>query len=87
MRYKMPGGEDASKRQSSRCEDICGLLEYLKWREGYDQSDKKGKLGFLFCSAFGVENSKIQSIENDLLADGLIRSSYCYDDFVMPMEG
>ena len=78
---KMPGGEDASKRQSSRCKDVCGLLEYLNWKDNYESSDRSGQLGFLFCTAFGVD-SKIKEIENDLRADSLIRSTYCYDDFV-----
>jgi hypothetical protein len=79
---KMPGGEDASKRQSSRCEDVCGLLEYLNWREDYEASNRSGQLGFLFCMAFDVNDSSIKGLEDDLMADSLIRSTYCYDDFV-----
>ena len=82
----MPGGERAAVRQSNRCEDVCGLLEYLSWREEYEESDREGQLGFLFCAAWGVENSEIRQISNDLVADSLIRSTYCYDDFVVPTK-
>ena len=77
----MEGGEDASKRQSSRCRDVCGLIEYLSWREDYEESDRSGQLGFLFCAAYGVDDDAIRKM-NDLRADSLIRSTYCYDDFV-----
>lgn len=78
----MPGGERAAVRQSNRCEDVCGLLEYLSWRESYEDSDREGQLGFLFCTAWNIENPEIRQISNDLVADSLIRSTYCYDDFV-----
>lgn len=77
----MEDGECAELRQSSRNEDVVGLLEYLDWRENYVQSDKEGQLGFLFCMAFDVD-SEIRDIKDDLIADSLIRSTYCYDDFV-----
>jgi hypothetical protein len=77
----MQGGERAEVRQSPRCKDVVGLLKYLDWREEYDQSDKEGQLGFLFCMAFDID-SEIRDIEDDLIADSLIRSTYCYDDFI-----
>lgn len=82
----MPGGERAAVRQSSRCKDVCGLLEYLSWREDYEESDREGHLGFLFCAAWGVENSEIRQTSDDLVADSLIRSTYCYDDFVVSIK-
>jgi len=78
----MKGGERAAVRQSSRCEDVCGVIEYLNWREEYEESDREGQLGFLFCMAFDVDDSEIRDLDNDLMADSLIRSTYCYDDFV-----
>lgn len=84
---KMPGGECAEVRQSSRCEDVVGLLEYLNWREEYEDSDKEGQLGFLFCMAFDVDNPGIQNLDDDLMADSLIRATYCYDDFVKEGTG
>lgn len=77
----MPGGERASARQSSRCRDVVGLIEYLNWREDYEQSDREGDLGFLFCAAYDVD-SEIRNFDDDTIVDGLIRSTYCYDDFV-----
>jgi hypothetical protein len=62
--------------------NVVGLLEYLSWRESYEKSDKSGKLGFLFCMAFDVDNPGIRETEDDLTADSLIRRKYCYDDFV-----
>ena len=82
----MPGGERAEKRQSSRCEDVCGVLEYLHWRRDYEESEKEGQLGFLFCMAFGVDDPDIRSLDDDLMADSLIRSTYCFDDFVAPPQ-
>jgi hypothetical protein len=79
----MPGGENASKRQSPKCEDICGFLEYKKnFLDPYKNSDKEGQLGFLFCIAFGVDAPEIKEIEDDRMADSIIRKRYCYDDFV-----
>lgn len=82
----MPGGECADVRQSSRCEDVVGLLEYLDWRDEYRQSDREGQLSMLFCAAFQVDAPALQDIEDDLIADSLIRSTYCYDDFVADVE-
>ncbi len=81
----MENGERAAVRQSSRCKDVCGVIEYLNWRREYEESDSQGQLGFLFCAAFGVENSDIRKLDNDQMADSLIRSTYCYDDFVNSM--
>lgn len=78
----MEGGERAAVRQSRRCEDVCGLIEYLVWRKEYDESDREGQLGFLFCMAFDVGDSDIRDLNDDLMADSLIRCTYCYDDFV-----
>lgn len=78
----MPGGERAEVRQSNRCENAVGLIEYLNWRDQYRQSDREGQLATLFCAAFQVEDSDLQTVKNDSMADSLIRSTYCYDDFV-----
>jgi len=82
MPTQMPGGECADVRQSSRCEDVAGVIEYLNWREEYEDSGREGQLGFLFCMAFDVDDDQIRDLDNDLLADSLIRSTYCYDDLV-----
>lgn len=60
---------------------VLGLIEYLNWKRQYEESGKSGQLGFLFCTAFGVD-SPVRSFDNDAIADGLIRSNYCYDDLV-----
>lgn len=82
MPKQMPGGERAAVRQSNSCEDVAGVIEYLNWRKQYEQSDRDRQLGFLFCMAFDVDDDEIRDLDNDLLADSLIRSTYCYDDFV-----
>lgn len=78
----MENGERAAVRQSSRCEDVCGVIEYLNWRREYEASETEGQLGFLFCAAFEVDAPNIRKLDDDQMADSLIRSTYCYDDFV-----
>jgi hypothetical protein len=76
----MPDGEKADNR------NVVGLLDYLNWRKEYDQSDRDGQLAMLFCAAFEVNDSALQSVEDDATADSLIRTNYCYDDFVADVQ-
>lgn len=62
-------------------EPVLGLIEYLNWKEEYEDSDRSGQLGFLFCAAFDVD-SGVRDISDDVIADGIIRSNYTYDDLV-----
>lgn len=61
---------------------VVGLIEYLNWLEEYKASDREGQLSMLFCAAFDVDDSGLKELDDDLIADGIIRSNYCYDDFV-----
>jgi len=72
----MPGGEPGDRRSE------VGLIDYLTWKKGYEESDKSGKLGFLFCAVFGIEDGSLQDMEDDLMAHGLIKKYYCYDDLI-----
>lgn len=62
---------------------VVGLIEYLNWKERYDNSDRKRELAVLFCHAFDVGDKGLKKVDDDLMADSLIRSNYCYDDFIV----
>lgn len=68
--------EDVSNRP------VVGLIDYLSWKRKYDSSGRTGDLSRLFCAAFQVQDQGLLDINNDLIADGIIRSNYCYDDLV-----
>lgn len=72
----VPGGETGDKKSE------VGLIEYLNWKRNYEESDRSGELGFLFCVAFDINDSDIRSMEDDIMAHGLIKKYYCYDDLV-----
>ena len=69
------------------CEDVgnypvVGLIDYLSWLREYQESGREGQLAQLFCAAFDVDDAGLMRIEKDIIADGIIRSNYTYDDFV-----
>lgn len=77
---KLYDGETASNYP------VVGLIEYLNWKEKYDNSNKSGELAILFCEVFDVGDKGLKKIDNDYTADSLIRSNYCYDDFIVERE-
>lgn len=77
---KLCDGETASNYP------VVGLIEYLNWKEKYDNSNKSGELAILFCEVFDVGDKGLKKIDNDYTADSLIRSNYCYDDFIVERE-
>jgi hypothetical protein len=75
--------------RDAKHENVCGIIEYSRWRRRYSKSGRRGELARLFSLAFGVSLKRVQPPnphpdprERDLQADGIIRGNLCYDDLV-----
>lgn len=74
---------------SAKYEDVCGIIEYTRWKRAYQRSGRTGALATLFSAVFDVSVNRIvpsdpheDPLERDLQADGIIRSNLCFDDLV-----